>query len=84
VRVTATDLAGNTSDDEFQIAGMRKTNNLTLSAATIDESAAFSPTLYFDAEGNGAGAPVEFVKVELTGTAVPALGDFWVVSGTVP
>jgi len=80
VRVTATDLAGNASVDEFQIAGLRKTNNLTSSVATIDESDAFSPTLYFDADVNGSGAPVAFVKVELTGTAVPALGDFLGVS----
>ena len=84
VRVTATDLAGNAAVDEFQIAGVRKTNNLTSSAATIDESAAFSPKLYFDADGNGAGEPVAFVQVELTGTAVPAFGDFLVVSGTMP
>jgi Ca2+-binding RTX toxin-like protein len=31
--------------------------------------------LYYDADGNGAGAPVAFVKVELTGTAAPAFGD---------
>jgi len=36
--------------------------------------------LYYDADGNGAGAPVAFVKVELTGTAAPAFGDFLVVS----
>jgi hypothetical protein len=84
VRVTATDLAGNAAVDEFQIAGVRKTNNLTSSAATIDESAAFSPKLYFDADGNGAGESEAFVQVELTGTAVPAFGDFLVVSGTVP
>jgi len=31
--------------------------------------------LYYDADGNGSGAPVAFVKVELTGTAAPAFGD---------
>jgi hypothetical protein len=31
--------------------------------------------LYYDADGNGAGAAVAFVKVELTGTAAPAFGD---------
>jgi len=36
--------------------------------------------LYYDADGNGSGAPVAFVKVELTGTAAPALGDFLGVS----
>ena len=45
---------------------------------------AVSPKLYFDADGNGAGEPAAFVQVELTGTAVPAFGDFLVVSGTVP
>jgi hypothetical protein len=32
--------------------------------------------LYYDADGSGAGAPVAFVKVDLTGTATPAFGDF--------
>jgi Ca2+-binding RTX toxin-like protein len=36
--------------------------------------------LYYDADGNGARAPVAFAKVELTGTAAPAFGDFLVVS----
>jgi Ca2+-binding RTX toxin-like protein len=36
--------------------------------------------LYYDADGSGAGAAVAFVKVELTGTAAPAFGDFLVVS----
>jgi len=36
--------------------------------------------LYYDADGNGSGAPVAFAKVELTGTAAPAFGDFLVVS----
>jgi Ca2+-binding RTX toxin-like protein len=36
--------------------------------------------LYYDADGSGAGTPVAFVKVELTGTAAPAFGDFLVVS----
>jgi Ca2+-binding RTX toxin-like protein len=36
--------------------------------------------LYYDADGNGSGAPVAFVKVELTGTAAPVFGDLLVVS----
>ena len=36
--------------------------------------------LYYDADGSGTGSPVAFVKVELTGTAAPAFGDFLVVS----
>jgi Ca2+-binding RTX toxin-like protein len=36
--------------------------------------------LYYDADGNGSGAAVAFVKVELIGTAAPAFGDFVVVS----
>jgi Ca2+-binding RTX toxin-like protein len=36
--------------------------------------------LCYDADGNGAGEPVAFVKLELTGTAAPAFGDFLVVS----
>jgi Ca2+-binding RTX toxin-like protein len=43
-----------------------------------------SDLLYYDADGSGTGAPVAFVKVELTGTAVPAFVDFLGVSGTVP
>ena len=39
-----------------------------------------SDLLYYDADGNGSGAPLAFVKVELTGTAAPAFGDFLVVS----
>jgi Ca2+-binding RTX toxin-like protein len=39
-----------------------------------------SDLLYYDADGNGSGAAVAFVKVELTGTAAPAFGDFLVVS----
>jgi len=35
--------------------------------------------LYYDADGNGSGGAVAFVKVELTGTS-PAFGDFLVVS----
>ena len=38
-----------------------------------------SDLLYYDADGNGSGAAVAFVKVELTGT-LPAFGDFLVVS----
>jgi hypothetical protein len=34
-----------------------------------------SDLLYYDADGSGSGAPVAFVKVELTGTAAPAFGD---------
>jgi len=36
--------------------------------------------LYYDADGIGPRAPVAFVKIELTGTATPAFGDFLVVS----
>jgi Ca2+-binding RTX toxin-like protein len=36
--------------------------------------------LYYDADGSGTGAPVAFVKIELTGTASPSFGDFLVVS----
>jgi Ca2+-binding RTX toxin-like protein len=36
--------------------------------------------LYYDADGNGPGAAVAFVKVELIGTAAPEFGDFLVVS----
>jgi Ca2+-binding RTX toxin-like protein len=39
-----------------------------------------SDLLYYDADGSGSGAPLAFVKIELTGTAAPALGDFLVVS----
>jgi Ca2+-binding RTX toxin-like protein len=39
-----------------------------------------SDLLYYDADGNGSGAPVAFVKIELTGTAAPSFGDFLVVS----
>jgi Ca2+-binding RTX toxin-like protein len=39
-----------------------------------------SDLLYYDADGNGPGPAVAFVKVELTGTAAPAFGDFLVVS----
>jgi len=39
-----------------------------------------SDLLYYDADGSGSGAPVVFVKVELTGTTAPAFGDFLVVS----
>jgi Ca2+-binding RTX toxin-like protein len=39
-----------------------------------------SDLLYYYADGNGSGAAVAFVKVELTGTAAPAFGDFLVVS----
>jgi len=40
-----------------------------------------SALLYYDADGSGIGAPVAFVKVELTGTATaPAFGDFLVGS----
>jgi Ca2+-binding RTX toxin-like protein len=35
--------------------------------------------LYYDADGNGSGAAVAFAKVELTGAAAPAFGDFLVV-----
>jgi Ca2+-binding RTX toxin-like protein len=40
-----------------------------------------SDLLYYDADGNGSGAAVAFVKVELTGTAAPAFGDFLVLGG---
>ena len=39
-----------------------------------------SDLLSYDADGSGSGSPVAFVKVELTGTAAPAFGDFVVVS----
>jgi len=38
-----------------------------------------SDLLYYDADGNGSGAAVSFVKIELIGTAAPAFGDFLVV-----
>jgi Ca2+-binding RTX toxin-like protein len=38
-----------------------------------------SDLLYYDADGNGSGAAVAFVKVELIGTAAPAFGDFLMV-----
>jgi VCBS repeat-containing protein len=39
-----------------------------------------SDLLYYDADGDGTGAAVAFVKVELTGAAAPAFGDFLVVT----
>jgi len=39
-----------------------------------------SDLLYYDADGSGTGAPVAFVKVELTGTAASVFADFVVVS----
>jgi len=39
-----------------------------------------SDLLYYDADGNGSGAPVAFVRIELAGTVAPAFGDFVVVS----
>jgi len=45
VRATATDLAGNTAVDEFQVAAVTGTVNFT-GSKTIDESDAFAPTLY--------------------------------------
>jgi Ca2+-binding RTX toxin-like protein len=39
-----------------------------------------SDLLYYDADGSGLRTPVAFAKVELTGTAAPAFGDFLVVS----
>jgi diguanylate cyclase (GGDEF)-like protein len=39
-----------------------------------------SDLLYYDADGNGAGSPLAFVKIELTGTAAPSFGNFLVVS----
>jgi Ca2+-binding RTX toxin-like protein len=39
-----------------------------------------SDLLYYDADGNGSGAPVAFVKVELTGTTAPTFWDFLVVT----
>jgi hypothetical protein len=38
-----------------------------------------SGLLYDDADGNGSGAAVAFVKVGLTGTAAPSSADFLVV-----
>jgi len=39
-----------------------------------------SDLLYYDKDGSGSGAPVAFVKIELTGTVAPAFGDFLVVT----
>jgi Ca2+-binding RTX toxin-like protein len=39
-----------------------------------------SDLLYYDADGNGSGAPLAFVKIELTGTVAPAFWDFLVVT----
>jgi hypothetical protein len=39
-----------------------------------------SDLLYYDKDGSGSGAPLAFVKIELTGTVAPAFGDFLVVS----
>jgi Ca2+-binding RTX toxin-like protein len=39
-----------------------------------------SDLLCYDADGNGSGAPVAFVKVELTGTTAPTFWDFLVVT----
>jgi Ca2+-binding RTX toxin-like protein len=36
--------------------------------------------LYYDADGSGKGTAVAFAKVELIGSAAPALGDFLVVA----
>jgi len=36
--------------------------------------------LSYDADGSGRGAPIPIAKVELTGTAAPAFGDFLVLS----
>jgi len=47
VRATVTDRAGNVSVDEFQVAGVKTTSNLTPSNATVKESD-FAPTLYVD------------------------------------
>ena len=39
-----------------------------------------SDLLYYEADRNGAGIPVAFVTIELTGTAAPAFGDFSIVT----
>jgi Ca2+-binding RTX toxin-like protein len=39
-----------------------------------------SDLLYYDADGSGPGTQVAFAKVELTGAAAPAFGDFLVVT----
>jgi hypothetical protein len=48
VRTTVTDLAGNPSVDEYQVAAVTKTTNYTTSSAQKIDESAFAPTLYVD------------------------------------
>jgi len=64
-----------TADNLVVGAGAKalKTNDYLIYDSTSD-------LLYYDSDGNGSGAAVAFVKVELIGTAAPVFGDFLVVS----
>jgi len=48
VRTTVTDLAGNASVDEYQVAAVTKTTNYTTSSAQKINETSFAPTLYVD------------------------------------
>jgi len=48
VLATVTDLAGNPSVDEYQVAAVTKTTNYTTSTAQKIDESAFAPTLYVD------------------------------------
>jgi hypothetical protein len=48
VQVTVTDLAGNASIDEYQVAAVTETTNFTTSAAQQIDESDFAPTLYVD------------------------------------
>ncbi len=48
VRTTVTDLAGNASFDEYQVAAVTKTTNYTTSSAQKIDESVFVPTLYVD------------------------------------
>jgi hypothetical protein len=48
VRTTVTDLAGNPSVDEYQVAAVTKTTSYTTSTAQKINESAFAPTLYVD------------------------------------
>jgi Ca2+-binding RTX toxin-like protein len=55
----------------------------TAAARDIDDYLIYdtgTDLLYYDKDGSGSGAPVAFVKIELTGTVAPAFGDFLVVT----